>query len=218
MRCTATLALCLIVSTVALADAPADIFDQVQHGYADNNGVKIHYASLGEGPPVVMVHGFPDFWYSWRHQMAALSDSFKCVAMDLRGYNLSDKPKGDENYTLPHLIGDVAAVIKANGADKAIVVGHDWGGAIAWQFAFAHPEMVKRLVICNLPHQRLHARVGHQPGTTEEQRVRAQLPAARRGERPQRGRARGVCRQGRSPSHGALRRSVQKSDFTAMLA
>ncbi|MBM3290319.1 MAG: alpha/beta hydrolase, partial [Candidatus Hydrogenedentes bacterium] len=129
-----------------------DIFDQVKDGYADNNGVKIHYATLGEGPVVVMIHGFPDFWYSWRHQMAALAPQFKCVAMDLRGYNLSDKPKGDENYTVPRLFGDVAAVIKAQGVEKATVVGHDWGGAIAWQFAMAMPEMVERLVICNLPH------------------------------------------------------------------
>ena len=152
MRVPATLPFSLMASALAAAEPSGDVFDRVQHGYADNNGVKIHYAALGEGPLVVLLHGFPEFWYSWRHQMAALSDQFTCVAMDLRGYNLSDKPKGDENYTLPHLIGDVAAVIKANGADKAIVVGHDWGGAIAWQFAFAHPEMVKRLVICNLPH------------------------------------------------------------------
>lgn len=148
MRFVISCALLLCVFS-AMAD---DVFDAVKHDYADNNGVKIHYAALGEGPLVVMIHGFPDFWYSWRHQMAALSDSYKCVALDLRGYNLSDKPKGDENYAVPNLLGDVAAVIKANGAEKAIIVGHDWGGAIAWQFAMHMPNMVERLVICNLPH------------------------------------------------------------------
>ncbi len=133
---------------------PTDVFDQVKHGYADSKGVKLHYASLGDGPLVVMVHGFPDFWYSWRHQMAALADRFHVVAMDLRGYNLSDKPEGIENYAMPLLVGDLAAVMRHLGQDRAIVVGHDWGGAIAWQFALAHPEMCERLVVCNLPHPR----------------------------------------------------------------
>jgi len=146
--------LAAFVATTYVAAAEEDVFAQVKHGYAENNGVKIHYASMGSGPLVVMIHGFPDFWYSWRHQMAALSDSYTCVAMDLRGYNLSDKPAGIENYAMPNLLGDVAAVIKANGAEKATIVGHDWGGAIAWQFAMHMPQMVERLVICNLPHPR----------------------------------------------------------------
>src|SRR6266545_2543125 len=90
--------------------ASPDVFDRVKHGYAVSDaGVKIHYATLGEGPLVVMIHGFPDFWYSWRHQMAALSDRFQVVAIDQRGYNLSDKPKGVENYDVRLLVGDVAA-------------------------------------------------------------------------------------------------------------
>ena len=75
--------------------AQADILDEVEYGYADNNGVKIHYATVGEGPLVVMIHGFPDFWYSWRHQMEGLKDNFKVVAIDQRGYNLSDQPQDD---------------------------------------------------------------------------------------------------------------------------
>ena len=89
----------------------ADLWDEVEHGYADNNGVKIHYATIGEGPLVIMIHGFPDFWYSWRHQMEGLKDDFRVVAIDQRGYNLSDKPEGDENYNMRYLVGDVAAVI-----------------------------------------------------------------------------------------------------------
>src|SRR6202046_5022375 len=124
----------------------ADVEGLVEHGYADSNGVKIHYASLGKGPLIVMIHGFPDFWYTWRNQMAALSDKFQCVAIDQRGYNLSDKPKGVENYDMKFLVGDVAAVIKSLGQDKAIIVGHDWGGAVAWQFALNLPQMTDRLI------------------------------------------------------------------------
>lgn len=130
----------------------SDVYDRVEHGYADSGGVKIHYASLGTGPLVVMLHGFPDFWYTWRDQMDALSGEFQVVALDLRGYNLSDKPQGVESYAMPLLVGDVAAVIHHLGREKAVVVGHDWGGAIAWAFALRHPEMVEKLVILNLPH------------------------------------------------------------------
>jgi len=129
-----------------------DIHDRVEHGYADNAGVKIHYASLGQGPLVVMLHGFPDYWYTWRDQMEALSGNFKVVAVDLRGYNRSDKPEGVEQYAMPLLVSDVAAVIRQLGAERAIIVGHDWGGAIAWYFALNVPEMTERLVILNLPH------------------------------------------------------------------
>jgi len=144
----------LLVST----QSRADIWDEVEHGYADSDGVKIHYATAGEGPLVVMIHGFPDFWYSWRHQMEGLKNNFKVVAIDQRGYNLSDKPKGQENYAMRYLVSDVAAVIRHLGAEKATIVGHDWGGAVSWQFAFALPKMVDKLVILNLPHPRAMAR------------------------------------------------------------
>jgi pimeloyl-ACP methyl ester carboxylesterase len=130
----------------------ADIWDEVQHGFADNNGVKIHFATIGKGPLVVMIHGFPDFWYTWRHQMNALKSEFKVVAIDQRGYNQSDQPSSPEAYDMRHLVSDVAAVIRHHNVDSANVVGHDWGGAVAWQFAFSHPEMTRNLVILNLPH------------------------------------------------------------------
>lgn len=138
--------------------AANEIETYVEHGYADNNGVKIHYASLGSGPLIVMIHGFPDFWYTWRNQMVALAPHYQTVALDLRGYNLSDKPKGAENYAMTHLVGDVQSVIRHLGRDKAIIVGHDWGGAIAWQFAMHLPAMTERLIILNLPHLRGLAR------------------------------------------------------------
>jgi epoxide hydrolase 4 len=146
---------------LAMTIAAADIETRVSHGYADANGVKIHYAALGpeSGPLVVMVHGFPDFWYTWRDQMEALAGAgYRAVALDLRGYNLSDKPKGLENYDMRLLVGDVAAVIQANRREKAIVVAHDWGGAIAWQLAFHVPQVVEKLIILNLPHPRGLAR------------------------------------------------------------
>ena len=135
-----------------------DLEERVEHGYADSGGVKIHYASLGSGPLMVMIHGFPDYWYTWRSQMEALSEAYQCVAIDLRGYNLSDKPKGVDNYALDVLVGDVAAVIKHLGRDKAILAGHDWGGAISWAFALTRPEMLDRLIILNVPHPRGFAR------------------------------------------------------------
>ncbi len=142
----------------------SDIESRVKHGYADSNGVKIHYASLGSGPLIVMIHGFPDFWYTWRDQMEALSDKFQCVAIDQRGYNLSDKPKGVENYDMRLLVGDVVAVIKSLGQQKAIIVGHDWGGAVAWQLALNVPQVVDRLIILNLPHPRgLSRELAHNP-------------------------------------------------------
>ena len=130
-----------------------DVWDQVDHRYADSNGVKIHYAALGQGKLVVMIHGFPDFWYSWRHQMRALSQAgYRVVAVDQRGYNLSDRPPGVENYSMRLLVGDIAAVIAAEKVEKAIVVGHDWGGSVAWNVAMRRPELVELLIICNLPH------------------------------------------------------------------
>jgi pimeloyl-ACP methyl ester carboxylesterase len=147
-----------LIAALALSSLPAsagtDLDKRVEHGYADSNGVKIHYASLGKGPLVIMIHGFPDFWYSWRDQMEALSSSYQVVALDQRGYNLSDKPKGVENYDIGLLVGDVAAVIKHLGRDKAVVVGHDWGGIVAWVMAMTRPDLVEKLIILNLPHPR----------------------------------------------------------------
>ena len=149
------LALILNLRAHAADGAPLlDIERQVTHGFATNDGVRIHYARLGEGPLVVMIHGFPDCWLTWRVQMQALARTHEVVAMDQRGYNLSDRPKGVENYDMKLLVSDVAAVIRARGRERAIIVGHDWGGAVAWTFAMTRPEMTEKLVILNLPHPR----------------------------------------------------------------
>ena len=146
------------VAVLAAASASADLMERVEHKRADSDGVGIHYAALGAGPLVVMLHGFPDFWYSWREQMAALEGEYRVAALDLRGYNRSDQPQGMEQYAMPKLVGDVAAVIAAEGASSAVVVGHDWGGAIAWNVAMFRPELVEALVILNLPHPAALAR------------------------------------------------------------
>jgi len=115
--------------------------------------VELHYVETGEGPLVVFLHGFPEFWYSWRHQLRAFADAgYRAVAPDMRGYNLSGKPDGLESYTREKLTGDVAALIEHLGADRAMVVGHDWGGVVSWLFAMDHPEQLSKLGILNCPH------------------------------------------------------------------
>ena len=141
--------LALLVCTTARSE---DLLGRVKHGYADSGGVKIHYAALGDGPLVVMLHGFPDYWYTWRHQMEALSSSHQVVAIDMRGYNRSDKPAGVESYKMTHLVSDVRAVIGHFKKEKATIVGHDWGGAVAWNFAMRYPKACDKLIILNLPH------------------------------------------------------------------
>jgi len=149
----------IFIFCFSVSEICADIWSEVEHGYADNNGTKIHYATTGSGPLVIMIHGFPDFWYTWRHQMEGLRGEYKVVAIDQRGYNLSDQPAGDENYAMPKLVSDIAAVIKHFGKEKAIIVGHDWGGVVAWSLSFAYPDLVDKLVILNLPHPNGLARV-----------------------------------------------------------
>jgi pimeloyl-ACP methyl ester carboxylesterase len=123
-----------------------------EDGYVDSSGVKIHYVTMGSGEPCILVHGFPDFWYTWRAQMPELAKHFQVVAIDQRGYNLSDKPEGVENYKMEKLVGDLNAVVEHFKAPKAVIVGHDWGGMVAWTYALRFPDKVDRLVILNLPH------------------------------------------------------------------
>ncbi len=143
---------CLAAAACGVWPAPASAQELGQDGYADSGGVKIHYVTTGTGPLVVMLHGFPDFWYTWRDQMPVLAKHYQVVAVDLRGYSQSDQPVGVENYAVDQLVGDVAAVVKHFRRDKAVIVGHDWGGFIAWSFAMAHPDRTDRLIVLNLPH------------------------------------------------------------------
>lgn len=126
--------------------------ESYNHAYLSTNGVTLHYVTQGEGDLMLMLHGFPEFWYSWRHQMMEFALDYKVVAVDLRGYNESDKPKNREAYRLSVLVEDIKGVIKGLGYDRCILVGHDWGGAISWAFAQTYPECLERLIVLNMPH------------------------------------------------------------------
>ncbi len=123
------------------------------HARATVNGLRFHLVEAGAGPLVLLLHGFPEFWYCWRHQLPALAAAgFHAVAPDLRGYNESDKPRAVRDYRLDLLVADVAGLIDHFGARRAVVVGHDWGGVLAWRLAMLHPERIERLVVLNAPH------------------------------------------------------------------
>ena len=210
------------LSRAASASDVEDVYDRVKHGYADSAGVKIHYATLGptsglaNAPLIVMIHGFPDFWYSWRHQMAVLSKDYQVVAIDQRGYNLSDKPKGKENYDMSLLVEDVKAVIKHLGRDKAIVVGHDWGGRVAWGFAMKYPEMTHRLIVCNLPHPR---GVAYERAHNNEQKINTAYAQRFRQEEAARSlTAEGLAARIKDPKEREhYVEAFRRSDFEAML-
>jgi len=122
--------------------------------YVEVNGVRLHYASMGQGPLVLFLHGYPSFWYQWKDQMAEMGRDHLAVGLDMRGYNLSSRPQGLEPYTMPHLVEDVRQFVeKINGPGKKfILVGHDWGANVAWVFAMYHPEMLDKLIIVNGAH------------------------------------------------------------------
>ncbi|MEX2016601.1 MAG: alpha/beta hydrolase [Candidatus Hydrogenedentales bacterium] len=129
-----------------------------RHDFAEVNGVRLHYASAGSGPLMLFVHGFPEFWYAWRRQLAEFGRDHLAVAPDTRGFNLSGKPEGVDQYHVKHLIADLRALARHLGHEKFVLVAHDWGGATAWAFAIAHPECVEKLVIINAPHPAIFAR------------------------------------------------------------
>ena len=131
---------------------PHPVEARLAHRTFDVGEVRLHAVETGEGPLVVLLHGFPDFWYGWRHQIDALANAgFRVVAPDLRGYHLSDKPAGVWAYRPAKLAADVAGLVRACGADRARVVGHDWGGHVAWHAALRHEGLVDRLAILNAP-------------------------------------------------------------------
>jgi epoxide hydrolase 4 len=125
---------------------------EIRHGYANVNGIRLHYAESGSGDDlVILLHGFPEFWYSWRNQLTALGKSFRVVAPDMRGYNLSDKPFRVEDYRIEVLVEDVVGIMDHFGLDKAAIVGHDWGAGVAWAVAQKYPERVSRLAVLQVP-------------------------------------------------------------------
>jgi pimeloyl-ACP methyl ester carboxylesterase len=137
---------------------------EITHRLVDLPDLRLHCAELGEGPLVLLLHGFPECWVSWRNQLPALANAgFHAVAPDLRGYGRSDKPQGLDAYRIEVLARDVARLVEALGATRAHVVGHDWGGAVAWFFAMWHPERLDRLTILNAPHPARFSRALKRP-------------------------------------------------------
>lgn len=128
---------------------------RVEHLTVKANGMNLHMAAAGpnDGKLVILLHGFPEFWYGWKEQIVPLAEEgFRVLALDQRGYNLSDKPEGTANYVLDELRDDVIAVIRLFQREKAIIIGHDWGGAVGWHLAITRPEHVERFIAINMPH------------------------------------------------------------------
>lgn len=139
----------------------------MDHARIPTNGIDLHVARDGTaaGPLVILLHGFPEFWYGWRHQIPHLAEAgFRIWAPDQRGYNLSDKPEGVGAYTIDELTADVLGLIDAAGVEQALVVGHDWGAAVAWHLAARYPSRIRRMVIINVPHGAVMTRhIKHSP-------------------------------------------------------
>ena len=143
-----------------MPDGPSE----VREGYADVGDQRLHYVEAGDGPLLVLLHGFPEFWFGWRLQIQPLAAAgFRVVAPDTRGYNLSSKPEGFEAYGVDLLAADIRGLIGELGAESAHLVGHDWGGSIAWTTAMNHPDVVDRLAILNAAHPRKLSEGLHHP-------------------------------------------------------
>jgi len=126
--------------------------DTWTHRYIDTNGIRMHHVEQGQGLPVVMCHGFPELWYSWRFQIPALAEAgFRAIAPDLRGYGETDKPEAVEEYDMHHLTGDLVGLLDAIGEASAVFVGHDWGGGVVWDMSLMHPERVAAVIALNTP-------------------------------------------------------------------
>ena len=126
----------------------------VSHRTVEANGIHLHIAEQGEGPTVLLCHDFPESWYSWRHQLAALAAAgFRAIAPDMRGYGRSDRPEAIEQYTLLHLVGDMVGLLDALGIEKAAIAGHDWGAPVAWHAALLRPDRFRGVIGLSVPYR-----------------------------------------------------------------
>jgi pimeloyl-ACP methyl ester carboxylesterase len=126
--------------------------DMFEHKYADVNNIRLHYVTVGKGKLIMFLHGFPEFWYEWKHQLTEFGRDYQAVAPDMRGYNLSSKPVEVGQYRMKYLIEDIRALAEYLGHKKFLLVAHDWGGGVAWPFAIRHPEYLEKLIIVNAVH------------------------------------------------------------------
>jgi pimeloyl-ACP methyl ester carboxylesterase len=130
----------------------------LEEHYAELNGVRLHYVTAGSGKLILFVHGFPEFWYAWKKQLLEFGKDHLAVAPDMRGYNLSEKPPGVDPYQLKFLVEDLRALGEHLGQKSFVLVGHDWGGVVAWAFALQYPEYLQKLVVINAPHPAIFER------------------------------------------------------------
>src|SRR5580658_9575912 len=147
-----------LVFALAACSVLAKEKPKLKHEFADVNGLRLHYVTEGKGPLIIFLHGFPEFWYEWKDQLPEFAKDHRAVAPDMRGYNLSAKPADVDAYQMKNLVEDVRALAEHLGYKKFTLVGHDWGGGVAWSFAIAHPEYLEKLVIVNCPHPAILAR------------------------------------------------------------
>ncbi|XP_029125769.1 uncharacterized protein LOC109791538 isoform X2 [Cajanus cajan] len=137
--------------------------ESIVHRRVEVNGIKMHVAEKGEGPVVLFLHGFPELWYSWRHQIIALSSlGYRAVAPDLRGYGDTDAPAPVTSYSVFHLVGDLVALIDSLGVDQVFLVGHDWGAIIGWYLCLFRPDRIKAYVCLSVPFRPFLGRNPHQ--------------------------------------------------------
>jgi epoxide hydrolase 4 len=149
----------LVLATAAAGEQPQKAeTPMLKDEYAEFNSIRLHYVTAGSGDLILFLHGFPEFWYEWKAQLLDFGRDHQAVAPDLRGYNLSSKPAEVEQYDMKLLVDDVYALVDHLGHRKLILAGHDWGGAVAWAFAAAHPDYVSKLIIINAPHPAIFQR------------------------------------------------------------
>jgi pimeloyl-ACP methyl ester carboxylesterase len=133
----------------------AEGLDDMKHEYADINGIRMHYVTHGSGEPILLLHGFPEYWGVWKKLLADLSKDYRVIAPDLRGYNLTSQPRGVENYRIELLVADVRALADHLGLRQLTLVCQDWGALLGWSFALRHPDYVRRFVTINMTHPAL---------------------------------------------------------------
>ena len=127
---------------------------EITHRFIETNGIRMHIAEKGSGPLVVLCHGFPESWYSWRHQIEAISAAgYHVVAPDMRGYGQTEAPADIDQYTLMHLVGDMVGVLDALGEATAVIAGHDWGSPVAWNAALLRPDRLRAVISLSVPHR-----------------------------------------------------------------